>query len=227
MDHTYETMVVEWPDGTYTRGIDPTSWDTKDLIKHEALLATRVDDARFVLTQLGNIDIVKQLVPDATIVFDTNRAAIFGHSFGGATAISALMKDGRFKGALNMDGSQYGPLSKTVLPVVLFGRGEPDPRNRSNNPTWDTLCHHLTGWLKEINLKECAHNTFSDLPLLIKLSGIEVKGFAKEMVGRLDGERSFGVIMACIRAFMGFVLKDEGAELYNGPSDEYAEIEFG
>ncbi|KAL5372677.1 hypothetical protein DPSP01_013294 [Paraphaeosphaeria sporulosa] len=225
MDHTWEAMVVEWPDGSHTRGIVSPNVKEEDAEKHAQLLDTRVGDARFVLTQLGNLDVIQQLVPNAKCPFDTTNAAIIGHSFGGATAVCALIQDTRFKGAMNMDGSQYGKLAKTERLVVLFGRGEPDARNRSNNATWANLCKHL-GHLKEINLKGSAHNTFSDLPLIFKLGGIANEGFAKEMAGTLDGERSFGTVMAYVKEFADLVLKGRNGLLYEGPSELHPEVEL-
>ncbi|KAF1958653.1 alpha/beta-hydrolase, partial [Byssothecium circinans] len=207
IDHAFETIIVEYPDGTHTTGKPPTHWDPQDKEKHEALLSTRAEDARFVLTQLGDLNVVKKLVPGATFPFSIDKAAIFGHSFGGTTAISTLMRDSRFVGAINIDGSQYGPLYDTTHPVLLFGRGEPSPRNRSNNPTWQPLWAHLKGWKKEVNLKNCEHTTFCDTPLLTKLSGMQSMPVMEKMLGTIDGERAFEVVMGIVIAFMDKALK--------------------
>ncbi|KAF2241791.1 PAF acetylhydrolase family protein [Trematosphaeria pertusa] len=227
MDYTYETIVVEYPDGTYTPGLPPTHWDPSNREKHEAALATRVEDSRFVLSQLGSLDVVQQLVPGATAPFNTEKAVFIGHSFGGCTAISALMADARFAGAVNMDGSQYGPLSDTQKPVLLFGRGDPSPRNRSNNATWEPLWAHLKGRRKEVNLRGCEHTTFCDTPLLTKLSGMPTSGIVEKMIGTLDGERSFEVVARYLVEFAGFVLKGEEGLLFAGPREEWPEIVFG
>lgn len=225
MDHPWEAMVIEWPDGTNTRGnISPTIKE-EDARKHQELLDTRVADACFVLDQLELLKVVQQLVPNAQSPFNKQSAAIFGHSLGGATAVSALMRDSRFKGAMNMDGSQYGPLVRTKRPVVLFGRGEPDPRNRFNNPTWQKLAEQLD-YKREINLRGSAHNTFSDLPLVFKLSGIPNEGFAREMAGILDGELSFKMVTKCIRDFADLALKGKRDTLFEEASCVYPEIEI-
>ena len=39
---------------------------------------------------------------------DLNQIGMFGHSYGGATAVQMLMKDDRIKAAVNMDGTLYG-----------------------------------------------------------------------------------------------------------------------
>jgi len=228
MDHDHETVIVEHPSGTFTEGRALTYWDPQNRERHEALLATRVQDVQFVLTQLGELSVVQRLVPLASGPFNTEKAAVFGHSFGGATAVSAVMQDGRFVGALNMDGSQYGPLSDTHAAVLLLGRGEPNPRNRSNNPTWEPVWQHLKGWRKEVNLKESEHTTFCDTPLLVKLSGMPMNRVLRKMVGTLEGERAFEVVMQVVKGFMGLVLKgEEGGSMLVGVDGKVPELEFG
>lgn len=227
MDYAFETIIVEHRDGTHTAGKPLTHWDPEKREQHEELLATRVEDARFVLTQLGKLDVVKTLMPEATSAFNTEKAAIFGHSFGGTTAISALMKDSRFVGAINIDGSQYGPLSDTTQPVLLFGRGEPNPRNRRIKPDWQLLWEHLKGWRQEISLNESEHITFADTALLVGLRGQEKSAVVKKMVGTLEGKRAFEVVTMYVQAFMDKVLKGEESELLKGQSEKFPEIVFG
>jgi dienelactone hydrolase len=227
MDHTHETIVVEYPDGTHVQGKPPTHWNPQNKERHEELLATRVDDASFVLTQLGNTDVVESLVPGAVGAFDTTKAAIIGHSFGGTTAISTLMKDTRFVGAVNMDGSQYGPLTDTNKPVLLLGRGEPSPRNRTNNPTWQPLWERLKGRKWEVNLEDSEHLTFCDTPLLIKLSGMEKTNVLAKMVGALDGEKAFQIVTSYLKAFLGFALGGKDSALLVGQSRAFPEVVLG
>ncbi|KAJ4358572.1 uncharacterized protein N0V89_003156 [Didymosphaeria variabile] len=228
MDHAKEAMVVEWPDGTHTRGNISLNVATDNVVKHARLLETRVRDARFVLTQLAFLGVVKQLIPHfphARSPFDRQRAAIIGHSFGGATAVCTMMQDRRFMGAMNMDGSQYGISRPVERLVVLFGRGEPDPRNRRNNSTWARLLRYARR-LREISLAESAHHTFSDLPLIFKLGGIANEEMARELAGTLDGERSLKIVTAYIKDFADKVLKGENGQLYTGSSILYPEIEL-
>ena len=57
-------------------------------------VSTRVSDASLALTQLGQPSVVK-LVPGARCAFDVSKAAMYGHSLGGVTAIAAVEKDCR------------------------------------------------------------------------------------------------------------------------------------
>jgi pimeloyl-ACP methyl ester carboxylesterase len=225
MDHLFEAMVVEFPDDATVMGIIPLNVREENAEKHEQLLNTRVADARFILTQMGNLDIVKQLIPEATAPFDVNRAVMMGHSFGGATAVSALMQDARFIAAINMDGSIYGTLSKSSKPVLLFGRGAPDRRDRSNNATWQEVWKHLEQ-VYEINLKGAVRLAFSDLPLILKLGGAK-NAVSSRMAGEMDGERCFEVVVGCVNEYLRMVFQGEGEYLEAWSKDEFPELELG
>lgn len=66
------------------------------------------------------LDQVEPLDRDANSIFferlDLNKIGAFGHSFGGAASILAGLRDRRIKAVLNLDGSPFGVLSRTILP---------------------------------------------------------------------------------------------------------------
>ena len=126
MDHTFEALVLEFTHGEHIRGRISSHIEDNGPQTLGHLLELRVADAVFVLDQLRDLEVVWRFMPEATVPFRTDNTAIEGHSLGGATAVSALMRDVRFKCAVNLDGSTYGILSKTSKPVLLFGRGNPD-----------------------------------------------------------------------------------------------------
>lgn len=234
MDHTFEGAIVEYPDGTFTLGHNLSYWESPgqsgpipNITKLNALLETRKEDSQFVLSQLGLRDVVNRLVPGASCAFNSAKAAFFGHSFGGATAISALMKDKRFAGAIDMDGTQYGNLTDTDKPAILFGRADPNSHNSTNDDSWPPTLDHLKGWKRELGLKDSGHLDFGDLPYLFKLGGIPVPDALKSQLGSLDGERAVDIITTYVQAFMDQVLKGKTSELFDGPSDAYPEIVFG
>ncbi|KAF1995831.1 hypothetical protein P154DRAFT_333721 [Amniculicola lignicola CBS 123094] len=222
LDHTYEAFIVEFPDGTFTPGLDSTFWDPSIPGRLEELLPVRVADGRFVLSQLGLKSVAQKLIPGITCGLDNKRAAFYGHSFGGATAVRALMDDKRFVGAINMDGTQFGTIDDFKQPVILFGRGAPSAHNGEDSETWRTLFDHAKGWKRELSLNQSRHLTFFDLPLLFKVAGISV---SVEVVGELDGQRSFDVISKYVEAFMDFTLKGRKSKLFDGPNEAYPEIE--
>ncbi|KAF2271141.1 hypothetical protein CC78DRAFT_12655 [Lojkania enalia] len=227
IDHTYDAMIVEYPDGTFTPGLDPSYWNIEPPELEERLtklLDTRVEDGRFVLSQLGNASVVKSLIPGTTCAFNTKRAAFLGHSFGGATSIAALMKDRRFVGGANMDGTQWGTISNIYKPALLFGRAEPDTHNSTTDATWQEALDHMKAWKRELGLRNSAHNTFGDTPLLVKLSGWEITDAIRTLIGTLDGGRSFQIVTTYLTAFTDFVLKGRRSPLFDGESSLYPEI---
>ena len=139
--------------------------------------------------------------------------------------MSALMQDARFIAAINMDGSIYGTLSKSSKPVLLFGRGAPDRRDRSNNATWQEVWKHLEQ-VYEINLKGAVHLAFSDLSLILKLGRVK-NAVASRMAGEMDGERWFEVVVGCVNEFLRMVFQEECEYTEAWSKDEFLEVELG
>lgn len=229
MDHTYETSIVEFPDGTIIPGLNDTNFDPSVPGLLDSVLAIRAADARFVLTQLGLKSVVQKLIPGATCGFNVKKgnAAFYGHSFGGATAVSALMHDSRLSGAINLDGMQFGNLTDTKKPALLVGRAEPSPHNRTTDATWAKTWTHFKGWRREVAVGKIEHNTFGDTPLLVKLSGLPVSDGIKSVIGSLDGERSFTVITEVVQTFFDLVLRGKKTSLFEKGSKDLPEVVVG
>ncbi|KAF2703975.1 PAF acetylhydrolase family protein [Pleomassaria siparia CBS 279.74] len=224
LDHVYEAQIVEYPDGTLVPSIDPNYFNSSIPGRLESALAVRVADAQFVLTQLGSKSVAQELLPGATCGFKKGNAGFYGHSFGGATAISTLMQDSRFAGAVNLDGAQYGPLEDTKKPALFFGRGDPSAHNRTNDATWANAWMHLKGWRREVQLKGIEHLTFGDAPLLIELTGLPVTDAVTSYIGSLDAGRSYEVITKVVQKFFDGVFKGKKDNVFEGNSTEYPEL---
>jgi dienelactone hydrolase len=226
LDSTFESLIVEYPDGTYTTGLDASYWQSNSTEnpRLKALLNTRVEDGQFVLTQLGKEDVIKSLLPGAPCALDVKRAGFFGHSFGGATSIIALMQDPRIVGAINIDGFQWGNLTDTYKPALLFGRADPSPHNRTNDASWVTAWDHFKGWRRELGLENSQHLTFMDVPLLYKLAGLPITDAVKQTFGNIDGERAYEVVNTYLRAFFDFAIKGKNSQLFEGPNEAYPEV---
>lgn len=227
LDHTFETSVVEFPDGTLVPGLNDTSFDPETPGALDKALAVRVADSRFVLAQLGTSEVIKKLIPGATCGLNTKRVGFYGHSFGGATALATAAQDARIVAAANLDGRQYGDLSslRPSQSILFFGRADPNPHNATDDETWRTGYAAAKGWKRIIGLKEVAHNTFTDSPFLIKATGWEISEELKEFLGWLDGARSFEIIETFVRAFLGLGLKGERTRLFDwAGSKEWPEV---
>jgi dienelactone hydrolase len=236
MDHTYETEVVEFPDGTVIPRLNDTYLDPEIPGRLEFIFSVREADARFILRQLGRKDVVQKLVPGAKSGFgiDANRGdkvGFYGHSFGGALAVAALLSpQSPISAAANLDGQQFGTLSDSKRPALYFGRAQPSPHNRTLDATWAAAWTHMKGWRREIAAKDIEHNTFTDTGLLVKAAaeaGLELGDAVKDIIGTLDGARSFEIITDVVRAFFDLTLKGKNTKLFDRGDKAYPELVVG
>ena len=224
VDSPYSCDVVEFPDGHIITAINST-WDQEE---SASLVNVTADDASFVLDELARPELVAKLIPgqmhsSMNSGLSTDRAGVFGHSIGGATAAMAMYKDSRFVGGANLDGGLYGPVIKRGLrnPLMLFGH-----KSNGTSPTWIEIWPHLN-WKLDIEILNSTHTTFTDIPLLADLIfGSPLPPEVNAIVGYIPGERARDIITAYVVAFMKFALQGQSQALLKGPSAEYPEIEF-
>lgn len=227
IDHPYESPAIEYPDGTLVPALNGTFFDPRVPGALEKALAVRVADGRFVINQFSKLSVVKTFIPNARdCSINTKRVGFFGHSFGGATALAAAAADSRIIAGANLDGTQYGDVKglRRDQSVLFFGRAAPNSHNHTDDATWVTGYAAAKGWKKIIGLKESAHNTFGDVPILLKTAGWPLSDELKEFVGGLDGARSFEVIQTYVRSFLGLALKGKKTKLFDGENKEYPEV---
>ena len=124
ISHTYDASLTVFPDGRSVRQASvlaaESSLDT-ETVNHldQEDVNIRVDDARFVLNELTNLnaDDPQNLL---TGHLDLNRVGIFGHSMGGNTVVQAMLLDSRFKAGLDLDGNRL--LNATLLGRWVIGK---------------------------------------------------------------------------------------------------------
>ena len=220
IDHPYDANVVEYPDGTLVLAANISS-DAQ--IKLD--VNTRVKDASFILDQLSLTPTVRLLFPSANGHLKTHNVTMYGHSVGGAAAAAAMLEDSRIIGGANLDGSFFGPVIEQGLnrPFLIFGH---EGKNQSTDPSWKAIWPRLRGWKLELMLHGAQHATFSDLPLLVKVLGLDkvLPPEAATLLGMLDGVRALDVVSAYLVAFFDFVRSGIPAHLLQGPAKEYPEI---
>lgn len=188
IDHTYSSTASIFPNGRVAPLIMPDINSIADLDKANVQW---VEDARFVLDQ------VEQLAandPDQRFTgrMDMNNVGMFGHSFGGATSVQALMTDSRIKAALNMDGALYGerriPEEGLKKPFMMMSadssvesmkkatEGSPIDMTKEVLPRFD---HVTTGGNYWMILNKTNHLSFTDMvlfsPLLQLMQGRNVR----------------------------------------------------
>ena len=217
IDHPYDALVVEFPDGRAVRGLNKTL--TRDEV--ELLVTVRAQDVSFVIDELSRQYPAK---------INTTDVVAFGHSLGGATIAEAALNDCRIKGGINLDGRLFGSLEKastTLSKVFLQFASEAS----SSNPYWhwDEGWERLSGWKLELVLNGAAHSTFSDLPLIAEALDLRDKlgENGKELLGKLEGMRGLEVMVEYVSAFTDFVLTGRnGSQLGSDGNDQFPEVIF-
>ena len=210
IDHPYDALVVEFPDGRAIIGLNKT------LTRHEVelLVTVRAQDLSFVIDELG------RQYP-ATI--NTTDVVGLGHSLGGATVAEAALNDSRIKGGINIDGPLFGSMEKpnTTLskPFLQFVSevSSSDPHSR-----WDEEWERLSGWKLELVLSGAAHSTFIDLPLIAEALGIResLGEEVKQILGMVDGVRGLEITVEYVSAFAEFVLMGKNESLLGSNGDD-------
>ncbi|KAF3001191.1 hypothetical protein E8E13_000186 [Curvularia kusanoi] len=209
IDHPYDTDIVELSDGTVIEGVNI---DDDEL---DAALATRVDDIAYVHLQLQNQSFVNTNVPSYGQGCSSlsKKVATLGHSFGGAAAAGAMLQNPVIGGGINLDGSMFGPVLQSGLnrPFMLMGH---DNKTQENDPSWKTVWPKLTGWKREFEVKKTAHYSFSDLPLVMDVLGLQghLPEEVSQLLGSIEGRKMQNLTVSYVVAFLDMVLKDKPRE---------------
>ncbi|RFU34916.1 hypothetical protein B7463_g1373, partial [Scytalidium lignicola] len=217
IDHPYDADIVTFPDNrTVLAG--NISTDAQILLDVD----TRAKDISFVLNELTeNENIV------TSCGLEKGKVGLFGHSLGGAAVATTMLRDHRFAGGINMDGTFWGPVISSGLtrPFMLFAH---EGKNGTNDATWGAIWPKLRGWKKDLMLSDSAHYTFSDFPYLIDVLGIksQLPVEVTELVGSIDGKRDIRILGSYIAAFFDFVLRGRKQPMLDGASAQFPEVSF-
>ena len=219
IDHPYDADIVAFPDNSTILAVN---------ISTEALvlldLDTRVKDVSFVLDELSKPATAAKLIPGLPRKLDVSHVGIFGHSLGGATAATAILRDSRFIAGINLDGAFWGDVIEKGLdkPFLMFAH------EANIDPTWEAIWPNLKSWKRELMLAGSQHNTFTDLPDIVDVLGLggSLPPEATDALGTIDGARAFKIITTYVAAFFDFVLKGKVSALLDKPSEDFPEVTF-
>lgn len=222
IDHPYDADIVEFPDGKVITAADISS--DADV---ELAVSTRAQDITFVRRQLAKAGVTNKLLPGYKYKRTGGGVAVFGHSLGGAAAATSLMQDNSFRGALNIDGTMFGPVLDRGLdrPFMLIGH---ENKTRGNDPSWEAIWPSLEDWRREYEVLQTAHYSFSDLPLMLSVlrlpEEIRQQPDLVQRLGSLEGHRAMEITVSYITAFLDFLLKTGDEGILDGGSDEFPEV---
>ncbi len=232
-DAPYRTFVVVLPDNRVV--IRPPTNDPENLQADQAnrlinrLLPMWTNDTAFVVTQLGHLNAAD---PSGKFTgrLDMQRLGMFGHSFGGATALQFCHDDPRCKAGIDMDGAPFGSVVQEGLKqpfMFIFSdhsRELSDPASRQILADIQSIYGRLPSGRLLITIRQANHFSFSDQMLLKShylIGLLRLFGF-----GGLEGRRGLAITAEYVRTFFDVYLKDAPIALLNKPSQLYPEVQF-
>ncbi|MCJ1280052.1 hypothetical protein MMC21_007877 [Puttea exsequens] len=235
IDAPYDVDIVSFTDGSIA-SINATIAAHYTLADIDLAVSTRAQDASFVLDQLRNASVLAHLLPGSTSQggLHVHKAAMFGHSLGGAATAAAMLNDTRIAGGVAMDGALFGPVVQRGLdkPFMLMAHtnntrtndhSDGDPYN-----SWFNIWPNLRGWKLDVVLANSLHYTFSDFPIVLETLGIvpDAATASKLQVTNMKGSRALDIVTTYVTAFLDMVLKCKASPLLQGPAAAFPEVSF-
>ncbi|MEZ4775337.1 MAG: family membership [Bacteroidia bacterium] len=230
-DAPYSTSVVVFPDGRVVFGTQqgnpgdsaPSEERTRRLNR---LVTIWTADTRFVLDKLESLN-----KGDVNNIFsghlNLQELGVFGHSFGGATALQFCRDDIRCKVSVDMDGAPFGAVSTTGLPKpVMFLLADHAEESDSASLEIQSNIQSIYDRLPEsriwISLRGARHFNFSDRAILTEWFVSRIFG----ALGPIGEERGLTVSSACLRIFFDVYLKARPVTAISRLPEQYPEVRF-
>lgn len=227
---TYSSNLVVFPDGRVVHRTDKGTIPDKATPAQAEELASSLltvwsQDEIFALNQMERLN-----ASPASPFFqhlDMNRVGIFGHSFGGATALAVCQQDVRCKAGADLDGTPFGSERSTPLqaPFLLMSEDYSSGCDRNCSELRGIAKLGKLGSVYDLSVKGARHFNFSDLPLRM-LPAVRPVFQAAHLIGSIDPARSEAITNAYLLAFFDRYLKRDDSGLLNGPSPDYPEVQF-
>lgn len=195
-----EISFIQFPDGQVERG----TANVTDGAQHAAALDVRVDDISFVLDQLSSLN-----GDVSCLASNINRSSpsIFGHSFGGATALATVISDERFAGGINEDGAFWGKglIEQTDRPFMILASTPNYTRSLLTVPNWAETWPHLGGLKWLVSIENSTHNSFVDIALIAEYSGFLEDPGVKQLLGKVDPKEMLKIQVALLSEMARFL----------------------
>lgn len=183
----------------------------------QPLLAVQVGDLQFVLDQAERLNADDPVLAGR---LDLELVGVFGHSFGGATAVDALLADERFDAAAVIDASLFSdmsagndrPILALFADVTLAGPNEAELAGLGLNPDELERLTNILGRVRTlveaspdavlVSIAGGRHINFGDAGLL----GGLIDGLSTEL-GAIDGRLALEITNAYLLAFFDRTLQ--------------------
>jgi pimeloyl-ACP methyl ester carboxylesterase len=232
-DAPYRSFVVVLPDGRVVGRspayhVENANGNLADPVIGKLLQMWTADTA-FVVDQL------QRLNADTSENFagrmDLQRLGMFGHSFGGATALEFCHQDSRCKAALDMDGIPFGRVVPEGLnkPGMFLlsdhSRETAEPAGRQVRAEIQSIYERLPNGRLYVVIRTANHFSFSDQILLNSQAATKllrlVVGF-----GGLDGRRGLAISADYVHTFFDVYLNHAPAVALVSIARKYKEVQI-
>jgi dienelactone hydrolase len=229
-DAPYRTRVVVFPDGRVVQrpaAANPEAVDSPGLGRiTDRLLPMWTGDTQFVVDQLGRLN-----TADSSGRFtgrlDMRRIGMFGHSFGGATALQFCRDDSRCKAGIDIDGAPEGSVVREGLTqpflFLLSDHGDLSaPEPRAVMAGIKSIYDRLPSGRLLLFIRGANHFSFSD-QILLKSYLI---GLLQLFQGGLDARRGLAITTAYVHTFFDVYLKGAPASHLDNLRQTYPEAQL-
>jgi predicted dienelactone hydrolase len=223
---TYTSYLVVFPDGHIAwqseKGSIPAGADADGI----DAFANRIgevwtEDAIFVM------DMLQDMNADEANIFhdrlDLAHMGLFGHSFGGATAVSVCKMDPRCTAGADLDGALFSDQAEGTLavPFMFIQNGASDRTSNTMYRAYSTSSS--PSWYLSIDGTQ--HLNFSDFPLRLLLPA-QIKFTRAGVIGTISPQRGLEITNAYLVAFFDRYLKNIESDLLQDPSPAFPEVLF-
>jgi dienelactone hydrolase len=229
-DAPYRTFVVVFPDGRVVAR--PPENNPENLPPDqqerliEKLLPMWTSDTQFVVERLGRLNAAG---PSGKFTgrLDMQKLGIFGHSFGGATALQFCHDDSRCKAGIDIDGDPYGSAIRegATQPFFFLLSDHGDlsgPETREVFARIQSVYDRLPSGKLLLMIRGANHFSFSD-QILVK-SRYVVK-LMQLLQGGIDQRRGLAITTACVHTFFDVYLKGGSPTLLDNLRRDYPEVQ--
>ncbi len=229
-DAPYRTGVVVFPDGRVVRR---TAASNPETMRYEdarqladKLLPMWTTDTAFLVDQLGRLNTSD---PSGRFAgrLATARLGIFGHSFGGATALQFCHDDRRCKAGMDIDGMPFGTVIRegAAQPFLFLlsdhSREADTVEGRAVTRDIHSVYDHLQSARHIVMIRRANHFTFSD-QMVVK-SSYFIRAFL--LVTRGPGAlRGLEIARAYVHTFFDVYLNDAPASDLRKLRESYPEV---
>jgi dienelactone hydrolase len=230
-DAPYRTGVVVFPDGhvvTRPREDNPETLGFEDAKRlANKLLPMWTSDAAFVVDRLQRLS---EADPSRRFSgrLDLARLGIFGHSFGGATALQFCHDDSRCKAGMDIDGLPFGSVVRDGVKqpfMFLLSDHTADlstAEGREAAADIQSIYDHLTEGRQLLMIRGANHFSFSDQILLKSSYVIRVLLWLTH--GPAPG-RGLAITRAYVHTFFDVYLKNAPPDRLDDLSGSFPEIQ--